>query len=340
MKKLLALTLCFLLCLTMMVACGGGEQTETGEAGEAEETYLIRIASDETDDTPCSEATFYFKELVEEATDGRVTVDYFYDSAMGDEREIAESVHMGNLEMGIISGCYLATYDENWYLVDMPYVFKDRESMYGYLDGEVGDYITDTLLANSNIECLDFADGSFKVLLNGVKQVKTVSDISDLKFRSQESQMNMSIYKAWGSTAVPMGFSEIFTALQQGTVDGVDTSPLYQRSGKFYEVAKNLTMTNHQALLMVSIINKDFLNSLPEDLQEIVRECSYQAYSVKEREIVQEAEQYAADVMIDAGVTITDLTDQELSTFVEASKPVIEEYRSVVDAELYELMGF
>jgi tripartite ATP-independent transporter DctP family solute receptor len=343
MKRFLAFTLCILLCLSMFAACGGGDGGGgggggAGDAGD-EQTYLIRIASDETKDTPCSVSTFYFKDLIEEATDGKMTVEYFYDSAMGDEREIAESLNMGNLEMGMISGCLLATYDENWYLLDLPYVFPDRPTMYGHLDGAVGDYLTNGLMEKSKIECLDYADGSFKVLLNSVKPIKTVGDLSNLKIRSQESKMNMSIYKAWSSTAVPMGFSEIFTALQQGTVDGVDTSPLYQRSGGFYEVAKYLTMTNHQALSMVSLINYDFLNSLPEDLQKIVRDCSHKAFSVKEREIVEEAEDYALEVMEGEGCEIYYMTDAELKTFTDASKAVIEEYRSIIDPELYDLMG-
>ncbi|MCQ4636899.1 TRAP transporter substrate-binding protein [Anaerovorax odorimutans] len=336
MKKVLIAMLCLIFCFGLMTGCGGGGGDDSSADGDK---IMIRIASDETSDTPCSEATEIFKKQVEEKSGGKMTVEYFCDSAMGDEREIAESVNMGNLEMGIISGCYLATYDENWYLVDMPYVFSDREAMYKHLDGEVGQILKDGLKKNSKIECLDFADGSFKVLLNSKKEVKTVKDIANLKFRSQESQMNMSIYKAWKSTAVPMGFSEIYTALQQGTVDGVDTSPLYQRSGKFYEVGKYYTMTNHQALLMTSIINTDFMASLPEDMQQVIRDASKEAYGVQERSIVKEAEEYACKVMDDAGCKRHDLTDAELKTFKDASVAVYDEYSKVVDPKLYELMG-
>jgi tripartite ATP-independent transporter DctP family solute receptor len=266
-------------------------------------------------------------------------VEYFNDSAMGDEREIAESVQMGNLEMGIITGAQFATYDPNWFVSELPYVFMDRALMYDYLDGEVGDFLRDSLLAVSNIEVLDYADGSFKIILNKSKPVKTPEDLSGLKIRSMESKINMSLYNAWKGTAVPMGFSEIYTALQQGTVDGVDTSPLYQRSGKFYEVAKEYTLTNHQALMMVSIINTEYMNSLPEDIQQIIRDASHEAYTVKEREIVEAAEQYALSVMNDAGCVETVLSDAEREAFVAASRPVVEEYRNQIDPALYAMLG-
>lgn len=337
MKRILVVMVCLVFGFTLLTGCGGGSEESSGGGGD--DVITIRIASDETRDTPCSEATDIFKKLVEEKSDGKMTVEYFCDSAMGDEREIAESVNMGNLEMGMISGCYLATYDGNWYLVDMPYVFSDREKMYEYLDGEVGDILKKGLKEKSKIECLDFADGSFKVLLNSKKEIKTVKDMADLKFRSQESQMNMSIYKAWKSTAVPMGFSEIYTALQQGTVDGVDTSPLYQRSGKFFEVGKYYTMTNHQALLMTSIINTDFMASLPEDMQQVIRDASKEAYGVQERQIVKDAETEACKIMDDAGCKRYEPSEAELKTFKDASEPVYKEYSKIIDAKLYELMG-
>lgn len=336
MKKVLLILLCLIMSFTFMTACGGDEPADTPDG---EESYLIRIASDETIDTPCSVATLEFKALVEEASGGKVTVEYFNDSAMGDEREIAESVNMGNLEMGIISGASFSTYNPNWFLTELPYVFLNRQIMYDHLDGEVGDYLRESLLGSSKIEVLDYADGSFKAILNKVKEIKSSSDLSGIKIRVQDNMINMSLYSAWKGSATPMGFSEIYTALQQGAIDGVDTSPLYMRSGKFYEVAKNYSLTNHQALLMVSIINTDYINSLPEDIQKIIRDASYQAYSVREREIVQEAEQFALDTMNDAGCIEYVLSDAERNTFIEASKPVIEEYRSKIDPELYEMMG-
>lgn len=193
MKKILVIMVSIVLCIGLFVGCG-----DSNDSAKSGDVITIKIASDETEDTPCSKATEVFKELVEEKSGGSMTVEYYSNSAMGDEREIAESVNMGNLEMGIIAGCMLPTYDEDWYAVDMPFVWKDREQMYSLLDGELGQILKDGLAEKSKIQALDFADGSFKVLLSGENEVRTVDDMKSLKFRAQESQMNMSIYKAWG----------------------------------------------------------------------------------------------------------------------------------------------
>lgn len=338
-KKALLVALCVIFATVGFTACGNSESTDSSSDTDSSKVVTVRIASDETKDTPCSKATEIFKSEVEKASNGTMKVEYYCNSAMGDEREIAESVNGGNLEMGIIAGAYMSTYDSNWYAVDMPYVFKDRDSMYKLLDGNLGDLLKKSLSKNSKIKCLDFADGSFRILLNTKKEVKNVSDIANLKFRSQDSQMNTTIYKAWGSTAVPMGFSEVYTALEQGTIDGVDTSPLYQVSGKFEEVGKYYTMTNHVALLMVSVINSDFYNSLTKDQKKIILDASKKAYSEQERSIVVKDENTCLDKMDKAGLKRTDLTKEGLNSFKSKSKKVYNAYKNKVDPKVYELLG-
>jgi len=353
-KKIVAIITIIAMTLVFAAGCGsgsGGNDSSSSSGNDSSSSdanntaplpdaeYKIRIAADETIDTPCSQATLVFKKLIEEKSDGKMTVEYFYDSALGDEREIAESIQMGNLEMGIISGTLLTTYDGNWYINDLPYVYLDRQAMYDFLEGDGGKYLIDSLLSKSNIQVLDFADGSFKIILNKSKEVKTPADLSGLKIRVQDNKMNLAIYETWHGSAVAMGFSEIYTALQQGTVDGVDTSPLYQRSGKFYENAKNYTMTNHQALVMCSMINKDYLAGLPEDMQKILLEASHEAYTVEEHKIVKEAEEYALTVMDDAGCIRYVPTDAELKEWVDSSKSVYDMYKNDIDAQLFDMLG-
>jgi len=171
MKKFLAILMCIALCMSMFAACGGGGSSDNGgttdvtgnDEGDATvdtTVYKIRYAVDETNDTPTSLAALRFKELIEERSGGRLQMEIFYDSAMGDEREISESVNMGVLEMGLVSACYIAPYAADWYLLDLPYVFLDRPTMYSYLDGAVGEHLKKVCLEKSNMEALVFADGS------------------------------------------------------------------------------------------------------------------------------------------------------------------------------------
>ena len=166
MKKGLFLVLCLILSIGMLTGCGKSDNNSAGN-GDAAEPIVIKIAADETMETPCSKATVIFQDLVAERSEGRLKIEYFPDSAMGDEREIAESVNMGTLEMGIISGAYMAVYAPDWYVTDLPYVFADRSVMYSHLDGALGSHLKEAIMTASKIEVLDFCDGSFKILLNG-----------------------------------------------------------------------------------------------------------------------------------------------------------------------------
>ena len=339
MKKKVLLATATALCLAsiMFVCTGCGEGSSDSNASE--DTITIRLASDETKDVPISKATNIFEEEVEKNSNGTMQVEYYSDSAMGDEKEIAESVNMGNLEMGTISAAYMASYDPNWYSIDLPFVFKDRSTMYEMVDGEYGQMLSDGLSAKSNIKCLDFADGSFNIILNIKKPVKTVSDLTGLKIRTKDSKMNTTIYNTWGSTATPMGMSEVYTALQQGTIDSVDTSPLAMVSNKFQEIGKYYTASNHKAMVLISIINQDFFNSLTEEQQQIIIDASKKAYNQEERNLIQEAEKEAFAALDNAGVKKTELTESDIQTFKDASKSVYEQYGKKVDKKLYDLLG-
>ncbi len=335
----LLLSLCVIIGMCAFTGCGSDSSSDESASSGDGDVMTIRLASDETKDVPISKATEEFQKIVEEKSGGTMKVEYYSDSAMGDEKEIAESVNLGNLEMGTISAAYMAAYDPNWYSIDLPYVFKDRQTMYDMVDGEYGEALRTGLNEKSNIMCLDYADGSFNIILNIKNPVKEVGDLDGLKIRTMDSQMNTTIYNAWGSTATPMGMSEVYTALQQGTIDGVDTSPLAMVSNKFQELGKYYTVSNHKAMVLISIINKDFFESLTEEQQQIILDASKQAYQQDERKLVQAAEEESFGVLDEAGVEKTELTEEQVQTFKDASKDVYDEYAKTVDPDIYKLLG-
>ena len=339
MKKKVLMAMITALCLVSSIFVFTGCGEDSSEKTASGDTITIRLASDETKDVPISKATEIFEKEVEENSGGTMQVEYYSDSAIGDEKEIAESINMGNLEMGTISAAYMAAYDPNWYSIDLPYVFEDRETMYSMVDGEYGKLLSDGLSEKSKIKCLDFADGSFNIVLNVKKPITKVSDMAGLKIRTMDSQMNTTIYNAWGSTATPMGMSEVYTALQQGTIDGVDTSPLAMVSNKFQELGKYYTISNHKAMVLVSVINEDFFHSLTEEQQQIILDASQKAYKQEERNLIQDAEKESFGVLDQAGVKKTELSKSDVKTFKDASKSVYDAYSDKVDKKLYELLG-
>lgn len=165
-----------------------------------------------------------------------------------------------------------------------------------------------------------------------------MDDFKGLKNRVGESTLMIDTHKALGDNPIPMSFGEIYTALQQGTIDGVDTSVIYVQDGNFQEVTKYATLTNHTALQMVTFINKDFFDSLPADLQDVVMEATAKT-TAEQREIAVAVDEIAMQIMRDAGMEINEPSAELTAAMIAATKPVVDGYRSQIDAKLFELAG-
>ncbi|SMP53301.1 TRAP transporter substrate-binding protein [Anoxynatronum buryatiense] len=347
MKKNLAILMCCVLVLSMLAGCGGGGQqqaaaggggTDAGSsAGADAETYTIRFAHIENEFTAAAQGCQLFKKHVEELSNGRIVVDILGAGALGGEREIVESVTMANIEAGMAMSSLFSTYLPNWEIFDLPFVFKDRDDWAAKVDGELGQMLA-AETASINMKVLSYFDGGFRSISNTKRPVASMADLSGLKVRVGESTLLINTQQALGSNPIPMSFGEIYTALQQGTIDGVDTSIIYVIDGNFQEVAEYCTETNHSALQMVTFINQDFYNSLPADLQEAVDTAAAKA-TVEQRVAAVEADLMAIEVMEEAGMQVDQASAAFSAEMIEAAKPVVDGYRDKIDASVFEAAG-
>lgn len=338
MKKLLAIILCLVLVLSMFTACGGSKEDAAADAGGGEEGYTIRFAHIENEFTACAQGVQLFKKYVEEGSGGKITVEILGSGSMGGEREILESVTMGNIEGGMAMSSLFTTYLPDWNVFDLPFVFKDRADWAAKVDGELGQILADET-ASMHVKILSYFDGGFRVISNTKRPIKTMDDFTGMKNRVGESTLMIDTHKALGDNPVPMSFGEIYTALQQGTIDGVDTSVIYVQDGNFQEVTKYCTLTNHTALQMVTFINQDFFASLPEDLQQVVLDAAAKT-TTEQRLIAVQVDEKAMQIMKDAGMTIDTPSAELTQQMMEATKPVVEGYRDQIDAKVFEAAGF
>lgn len=337
MKKVLSIILCLVLALTMMTACGDKKEAASNDSGSGD-TYTIRFAHIENEFTACAQGVQLFKKYVEEGSDGRITVEVLGSGSMGGEREILESVTMGNIEGGMAMSSLFTTYLPDWNVFDLPFVFKDRADWATKVDGEMGKLLADET-ASIHVKILSYFDGGFRVISNTKRPIKTMDDFKGMKNRVGESTLMIDTHKALGDNPVPMSFGEIYTALQQGTIDGVDTSVIYVQDGNFQEVTKYCTLTNHTALQMVTFINQDFFDSLPEDLQQVVLDAAAKT-TTEQRQIAVQVDEKAMQIMKDAGMTIDTPSAELTQQMIDATKPVVEGYRDQIDAKVFEAAGF
>lgn len=335
MKKGLALILCLSLVISVMTACGGKTDEAATTTGEAE--YTIRFAHIENEFTACAQGVQLFKKYVEEGSEGRIAVEILGSGSMGGEREILESVTMGTIEGGMAMSSLFTTYLPDWNIFDLPFVFKDRADWAAKVDGDMGQALADQT-SSIKVKVLNFFDGGFRVISNNKRAILTMKDFSGIKCRVGESTLMIDTHKALGDNPVPMSFSEIYTALQQGTIDGVDTSVIYVQDGNFQEVTKYSTLTNHTALQMVTFINEEYFNNLPEDLQQVVLDAAAKT-TAEQREIAVQVDEKAMEIMKEAGMQIDTPTPEFTAEMIKATTPVVDGYRKTISAEIFKLAG-
>lgn len=182
MKKGLAIILCFVLVLSMLTACGGGKEEPAASADGADQIYTIRFAHIENEFTACAQGVQLFKKYVEEGSDGRITVEILGSGSMGGEREILESVTMGNLEAGMAMSSLFTTYLPDWNVFDLPFVFKDRADWAAKVDGDLGKLLADET-ASIHVKVLSYFDGGFRVISNTKRPIITMDDFKGMKNR-------------------------------------------------------------------------------------------------------------------------------------------------------------
>lgn len=272
---------------------------------------------------------FLGKELAEK-TDGRITIEIFPNSQLGSERELVESIQLGNVDMTFVSSAVLGAFNKQFFALDIPFLFKDRASVYRVLDGKIGQDLL-TSLEQVGIKGLGYWENGFRQLTNSKKVIRSPQDLEGMKMRTMENEVHIAAWKEEGANPAPLAFGELFTALQQGTFDAQEGPINLFYDMKFYEVQKFITKTNHVYSPWPVLINPDVFNSLSEADQKILVEAVDKT-TAYQRKLAQEADEKAAAAMTD--VTITELTPEEHAAFAERMAPVQEMVKKRVGAEI------
>ena len=156
------------------------------------------------------------QELLEEYSEGEMTLDIYPNSQLGNERDMMESVGLGVQEMCLVSTGPIPNFVSDFAVLDMPYLFEDAQDAYDKLDGEVGQSLLDQL-GTQRIKGVGYWENGFRQLTNNDKVIEKPEDLAGVKIRTMENRVHIASYEALGATATPMAWSEIFTALSQGT---------------------------------------------------------------------------------------------------------------------------
>lgn len=272
---------------------------------------------------------FLGKELAEK-TNGRITIEIFPNSQLGSERELIESIQLGNVDMAFASSAVLGNFNKEFFALDIPFLFKDRESVYRILDGEIGKKLLESL-EPVGIKAVAYWENGFRQLTNNKKIIHSPEDLKGMKMRTMENEVHIAAWKEIGANPSPLAFGELFTALQQGTFDAQEGPINLFYDMKFNEVQKYITKTNHVYSPWPVMINPDVYNSFSDEDRAIFDEAIKKTTDFQ-RAQAQEADDKAAANM--PNVTITELTPEQLTAFADLMEPVHELVKKKIGADI------
>ena len=275
-----------------------------------------------------------FKKDVESKSGGRIKVELYPNAQLGGDRELIESVQLGTIQMAIPATSALAGFEKRFQVFDLPFLFKSKKAAYKALDGELGKKI-DALLPPLRMVNLGYGENGYRHVTNNRGPVTKPADLKGLKLRTMENPMHIAFFKLLGANPTPMNFGELYTALQQKTVDGEENPISLVYTSKFYEVQKFYSLTGHVYSATMLLTNKDFFEKLPKDLQKVVADAA-RRYVTEQRKLSDKQEQKFLADLKKAGMQINDLTPEQKAAFVKATQPVYDQFKDQLGAELVE----
>jgi len=250
-----------------LVAAGVAAGLIFGVAGMVSAKPIkIRFSHVVAPTTPKGQAADMFARLANERLKGKVEVQVFPNSQLYTDKKVLDALSTGSVEMAAPSTAKFTSWVPQLQLFDLPFMFKNREVLYQTMDGEVGKKLF-KLLGKKNMLGLSMWDNGFKQIGNNVREIKTPADIKGIKFRIMSSKVLEAQFKAVGGNPQVMPFSEVYSALEQGVIDGQENTWSNMYSKKFYEVQKYITETNHGYLGYLVVTNAQFWAHLPPDVR-------------------------------------------------------------------------
>ncbi len=286
-------------------------------------------------DTPKGKAANYFAKIVKERTNGRVIVKVYPNAMLYNDRAAIEALQMNAIQMACPTSAKFTGWLPELQLFDLPFLFKNAEHLHKVMDGPVGQKIL-KLFKRKGMLGLAFWDNGFKVLSNNKHPIVLPKDAKGLKFRVMSSQVLQEQFKAVGASPQVLPFSEVYSALEQGVVDGCENpwSNLYTK--KFYEVAPYTTESYHGYLGYVLVTNQIFWNKLPKDLKKIILGCVKDATAYNREIDAKLTEEQRAKVLKDPKVKVVTLTKEQRAVWVKKLRAIYPKFYKVIGKDLIE----
>lgn len=321
MRNTLNTFFCLLIVSALLISCS-----------DSSDTKIIRLAHSLNTSHPVHLGIIRMAELVEENSHGKLKVKVFPNQQLGTEREALELLQIGSIGMTKVSTAAIENFVPEFRVYSLPYLFRDDDHVQAVLYGEVG---KELLLAGEEywLRGLTYYDAGKRSFYTKEKPILSPDDLSGLKIRVMESQMSMSMVRSLSGSPTPISFGELYTALQQGVVDGAENNPPSYHSSRHYEVAKYYSLDEHLMVPDLLLISTLQWNNLSTEEQGWIQAAA-DSSSTYQFQVWQESEKEALAEVEAAGVQVF---YPDKKPFMEMTAPIYEQYKES-EPEFYKLI--
>ena len=355
--RFISLTMAFVLSAAMLGGCSGSSSQNTTAAAAGTQTADSQKAADAPAGTTAAapanaEYTFvaatpvstdsvnHFivykaKELMEQKSGGRVTINIFEAGQLGNDREVIEGMQSGTIDFYITNSATFVPFVPRTGIFDMPNVFPTLEIARKVLDGPIVDAVIPDY-EEAGFKMFGFSDGGFRQTTSN-KAFESLADFKGLKIRTMQNPYHLAYWNALGTSPTPMDMSEVYIGLQQGAIDAQENPYDIIVGNKLYETQKYITETNHFIHALTMMTSKAKYDTLPDDIKIIVEE------SVREelqygRQVADERMESRKQIVLDYGVTINEMSPELYQEILDSIQPVYDMMREEIGADLVDMM--
>jgi tripartite ATP-independent transporter DctP family solute receptor len=252
------------------MACGTSQQATDGSGSAS--PIAIEISSSLPEDSFAGVFLREFEERVETELAGKIDIELFYGGVLGSEQDVLQGLKVGT-HQATLSASGVAEINPRTAIFDLPYLFESRDDVAAMMDGPAGDLLREGF-ADEGMELLALWDNGYRVITNNVRPIENPADLDGLKIRTPNSTFRVEMFQTLGANPTPLSFSEVYSALDQGVVDGQENPVNVVNSALLYEVQDYLSISNHVYLPTFLLFSQQTLDSMPDDVRETLTQIA------------------------------------------------------------------
>ena len=294
-------------------------------ANAADQKMVFKASDVHPEGYPTVQAVENMGKRLEEATDGRLSIQMYASMQLGGEKEAIEQAQVGALQLARVSVGALGPVVDDLNVFNLPFLFRSTEHMEKVIDGPIGQELLDKVGNNSNTRLIGLAwmDAGARSVYDTKKAIKSIDDLKGLKVRVMGNPMFVDMMNALGGNGVAMGYDQVFSALQTGVVDGAENNPPSFVFDNHYQVAKYYTLTEHLIVPEILVFSRATWDGLSKDDRALVKKLAREA-QMDERQLWKKVEDEAMAKMKASGIEVDVVADK--TPFQAAVKPVWDKY--------------